>query len=513
MDKTKLNLTKYLHENMLSVITRGAVFEGIRNRDIERAISAISSFLKKRKVYVIPAVDAMTYEDDVVFYILAYTDDNKGCAFCWKRGETNSINSVMFTSKFDELCVDMIDGKEVRWDIDVLMKGASVVRILQLVADVMNGRIPMNKSSIDKSIRDAQIWEALEEDELNMLLEADKSPHIAELERKRNNMYQRLKDWQKKGKDITSLQKEYDDLSRELNDARVAVRANVSTKPVNDPAIQRIEDRFEEEERALPEERFEDMESYVLNVILGLDVSALICGAPGVGKTYRIMQAIKKEGKVRGRDYEVIKGKATPMALYTLLHDYQDPGQLLVIDDADSIIKDDVMINLIKAATDSSDERIVAYASSMPPAVPEDKLGEYSDFEQDAKGIWRYPKNFVYSGGVIIITNMNAGAIDTAIRSRALICDLNFTTKEVLDLVRGLSPHIAPELLTSESKEKALEYLEKLADSGVNMEISIRSFLLCAKMYMSDAPINAIERRIKEQMKLKFLRAKPGTKY
>ena len=92
-----------------------------------------------------------------------------------------------------------------------------------------------------------------------------------------------------------------------------------------------------------------------------------------------------------------------------------------------------------------------------------------------------------------------------------MICDLNFTTAEVLDLVRGLSPHICPETLTPESKERALEYLNKLAESGAPMEISIRSFTLVAKLYLSNAPENAIERRIREQMKLKFERG--GKKY
>jgi hypothetical protein len=281
--------------------------------------------------------------------------------------------------------------------------------------------------------------------------------------------------------------------------------------PINDPSIQKMEQRFEEEERATPEERFSDMESYILNVILGLDTSALICGAPGVGKTYRIMQAIKKEGKVRGQDYDVIKGKCTPMVLFQMLHDYKENGQLLVIDDADDIITDMTSINLIKAATDSSDERIVSYGSGAKIFVPEEKAGLYDDWEMDGSGRLIYPKSFVYEGGVIIITNMRAGQIDTAIRSRAMICDLNFTTAEVLDLVRGLSPHICPETLTPESKERALEYLNKLAESGAPMEISIRSFTLVAKLYLSNAPENAIERRIREQMKLKFERG--GKKY
>lgn len=511
MNPTKLNLSKYLRENINTPIVRGHLFESVRNRDIEKALTAIESFLKKRKVYTIPAIESSTVDSADSFVVHCFTDSGKGCSLVWSSSDTSELHSILFTANFDKTYSDIMMGKTTVYDVEVALKGASIVRAIQLVADVMNGRVAMDKMALNKAIRDAQIWEALDQDELDMLLEASKDPIIADLEKKRSVIYHRIRSWEKQGKDVTGLQKEYDDLKNQLSDARASVRSNISLTPVEDPTLKRMEDRFEEEERALPEERFSDMESYVQNVILGLDVCALICGAPGVGKTYRIMQAIKKEGKRRGIDYEVIKGKATPMALYTLLHDYQKEGQLLIIDDADSIIKDDVMINLIKAATDSSDERIVAYASSAAPIAPEEKLGMYDDFEQDAKGIWRYPKNFEYNGGVIIITNMNAGQIDTAIRSRALICDLNFTTAEVLDLVRSLSPHIAPEILSPEAKERALHYLEELADSGAPMEISIRSFTLCAKQYMSNAPEKAIERRIKEQMKLKFLRG--GKKY
>lgn len=511
----KNGLSSYIKENCKSVITRGPLFEGIRNTDIERALSNIESFLKKRKVYVISAIDPMSVDGDNVFAIEAFNDNNMGCLIIWDRDDTTNIRSIAFTKDFDKAQVDWYTGTPHKCDIVIEMKGASIVRVLQLIADVMSGKIAMSTSALNKAIRDAQIWESVQEEieaeGFEMVTEANVDPIVKKLQNKRMNLRSKIKKWEQEGKDISGLQAEYDKLEAELNDVRVSVRSNVMVTMAKDPTLDRMEDRFEEEERALPEERFSDMEAYVQNVILGLDVSALICGAPGVGKTYRIMQAIKKAGKVRGIDYEVIKGKATPMALYTLMHDYQSRGQLLVIDDADAIIKDEVMINLVKAATDSSDERIVAYSSSTMPTVPEEKLNEYCDFEQDAKGIWRYPKNFVYEGGMIIITNMNAGQIDTAIRSRALICDLNFTTAEVLDLVRGLSPHIAPELLTPESKDKALEYLEELAESGAPMEISIRSFTLVAKMYMSNAPESAIQRRIKEQMRLKFLRG--GKRY
>lgn len=505
------SLSIYLNKNCFQPITRG-VLESVRNTDIEKVLKTVSSFLQKRKVYTIPAIEMMDIDGTMSYVVLAFSSNGYGCSFNWSRGDTTSLSSICFTRDFDTLYVNMNSGVPFKWDVEVQLKGASIVRALQLVADVMNGRIDMTVAALNKAVRDAQIWESCDSDEIeDFITEANDDKILADLKRKRDNIYQRLYAANKKGKDITDLQKEYDAAKAAYDDARVSIHTNVISKPVEDPAIAKMQARFEEEERATPEERFGDMESYIRNVILGLDTSALICGAPGVGKTYRIMQCIKKAGKQIGRDYDVIKGKCTPLVLYQMLHDYQKRGQILVIDDADSIITDDVSINLIKAATDSSDERIVSYGTSMKLPVPEEKLGEYTDWDQLPNGNYIYPRSFVYEGSIIIITNMNAGQIDTAIRSRAMICDLAFSTNEVLELVRGLSPHIAPEILTPECKEKAFAYLQDLADSGAPMEISIRSFMLVAKLYLSDAPAKDIERRIREQMKLKFVRG--GKKY
>ena len=503
-----MNLSKYLQRNCLQPISRGPVYESIRNIDIEKTLKGVASFLYKRGVYVIPAIEAADIDGTTSFIVLGYNNNGKGCAFVWKRGDTTSLYSICFTNNFDEAFISLNGDMPYKWDVELQLKGASIVRAVQLVADVMAGRVALDKGALNKAVRNAQIWES-EEDAHLVLTESRDYEVSADLERRKNNLYQRIRDWKASNKDpkkLKEMESDYEKLKAELADARVSVRNNVSIKPISDPAVQKIESRFEEEVRATPEERFSDMESYITNVILGLDASALICGAPGVGKTYRIMQLIKKAGKVRGHDYEVIKGKCTPMVLFQMLHDYQKKGQILVIDDADDIITDEVSINLIKAATDSSDERVVSYGSNVKIFVPEEKLGLYTDFEQDAQGRWVYPKNFEYEGGVIIITNMNAGQIDTAIRSRAMICDLAFTTDEVLEMVGQLAPHIAPEILTPDSKEKALKYLHELAVSGAPMEISIRSFILVSKLYLSDAPEAAIERRIREQMKLKFAR-------
>ena len=45
------------------------------------------------------------------------------------------------------------------------------------------------------------------------------------------------------------------------------------------------------------------------------------------------------------------------------------------------------------------------------------------------------PKKFYYRGGVIVITNYRAGQLDTALRGRSFIQDINFTVNDILLIV------------------------------------------------------------------------------
>ena len=138
--------------------------------------------------------------------------------------------------------------------------------------------------------------------------------------------------------------------------------------------------------------------------------------------------------------------------------------------------------------------------------MPEDLALSCDDaVYNESKGRWEYPREFLFEGGGIIITNFSAGQIDTA------ICDLNFTVNEVLDLIRGLAPKIMPDVLKPEAKEQAIDYLQSLADRGAPVELSIRSFTLCAGIMGSNADDRAKKRMITEQMKLQSLRG--GHKY
>lgn len=501
-----MDLSSFIKESV------GPIHEAVRSRDIEKAIGLISSYLCKRKIYTVPNIFNMTINGKNKLAVYVFNEKAEGGLFVWDLAASAQVEAVMFTKDFNEafLTSHYPDNATHNYDVYVEAKGANTVQMCKLVEAVLTGKIAMKPEAIRAQIKDAQLFESTIFTE-KVVTEA-KDPHIAELERKKGNLYQRIRDAKKKGKDTSDLQTQYDQLAAELAEARVAIQGNVPVTATTNKEVEEVNNFFEDEERATPEERFDDMKNYIYNIIAGRRPLALLCGAPGVGKTFRVMQAVKGTGKEHNRDYKLLKGKCTPSALYTALHDYKDKGKLIIMDDCDSVFKDGDAINLLKAAFDSSDERWVSWNISSPIPMPTE-LAEVCDDAvwNELKNRWEYPKEFLYEGGGIVITNFNAGQIDTAIRNRALICDLSFTVQEVLDLIRGLAPKIGVGTVSTEAKERALEYLQELADKKAPVELSIRSFTLCAELYMSDAPEKSIKRMINEQMRLQFARG--GRKY
>lgn len=487
-------------------------FESIRSRDIEKAIGLMTSYLKKRKIYTVPVIHEMSIDGKPKLGVYVFNANEEGALFVWDLSQSAQVETVMFTKNFNEAYNAAYNNGQFTFDVLIEAKGANTVQMLKLVDSVLTGKTAMNGSDIRAKIKDAQLFETKVISEKSKVITEAKDPHIADLERKKANMYQRIRDAKKKGRDFADLQSQYDAILAELNDARLSIRSNVTVSSTTDADVESAQEFFEDEERATPEERFADMKNYIYNVIAGIRPLALLCGAPGVGKTFRVMQAVKGSGKEQNRDYKLLKGKITPSALYTALHDFKNEGQLMIMDDCDSVFKDPDAINLLKAAYDSSDERWVTWGISSPITMPAELAEQCDDaVYNEAKGRWEYPKEFLYEGGGIIITNFNAGQIDTAIRNRALICNLSFTTDEVLDLIEGLAPKIKPDVLSVAAKDAALKYLRELARKGAPVELSIRSFTLCAGLMMSDADDKAKKRMINEQMKLQFARG--GKKY
>jgi hypothetical protein len=155
------------------------------------------------------------------------------------------------------------------------------------------------------------------------------------------------------------------------------------------------------------------------------DVRALIVsGPPGVGKSFGVEQQMEKasmfdrlaDRKVR---YEVVKGAMTAIGLYCTLYKFSDPKNVLVFDDCDSILMDDLSLNILKAALDSGKKRRICWNSDSSMLRRE--------------GV---PDQFEFKGSAIFITNLKFENLKSkklqdhleALQSRCHFLDLTLDT-------------------------------------------------------------------------------------
>ena len=170
--------------------------------------------------------------------------------------------------------------------------------------------------------------------------------------------------------------------------------------------------------------RFEILDEMTKAAVAG-DVRAMIVsGPPGVGKSYgveKIVEAACLFDKISGKRLraEVVKGSATPIGLYQTLYKYSDKNCVLVFDDCDSILLDDVSLNLLKGALDTGKKRKISW------------LSESSVLRRE--GI---PESFNFNGTVIFITNLKFDKMKSqklrdhldALQSRCHYLDLTLDT-------------------------------------------------------------------------------------
>jgi hypothetical protein len=137
-------------------------------------------------------------------------------------------------------------------------------------------------------------------------------------------------------------------------------------------------------------DRFEILDEMTKAAISG-DARALIVSGPaGLGKSYTVEKALENWDP-SAIAHKIVKGYVKAPGLYKLLYAHRGAGQVLVFDDADEVFLDDTAINLLKAACDSTERRIISYITE----------GVLID-EESAE---RLPKSFQFDGTVIFITN------------------------------------------------------------------------------------------------------------
>ena len=159
------------------------------------------------------------------------------------------------------------------------------------------------------------------------------------------------------------------------------------------PAVPVVEETAEQAINRI-RERFDILTEMTKATVSGDIRAMIVSGPPGVGKSFGVEQEIEKSclfDKLAGKRLraEVVKGSATPIGLYQTLYKFSDENCVVVFDDCDSILLDDVALNLLKGALDSGKKRTISW------------LSESSALRRE--GI---PERFEFKGSVIFITNL-----------------------------------------------------------------------------------------------------------
>lgn len=147
-----------------------------------------------------------------------------------------------------------------------------------------------------------------------------------------------------------------------------------------------VSNETEEQIRAKLTERFAAMDMMTEAAMSGDVRAVIVSGPPGLGKSFSIMKILEQANPY----HTIIRGYVRPTGLYKTLYEYRHPGSVVVFDDADSVFLDEVSLNLLKTASDTTKKRTISWLSESK------MLSEEGD---------NLPRSFDFEGTIIFITN------------------------------------------------------------------------------------------------------------
>jgi hypothetical protein len=187
----------------------------------------------------------------------------------------------------------------------------------------------------------------------------------------------------------------------------------------------KVADETDEQIIERTRKRFDILEDMTQAVKEGTVRAMIVTGPPGVGKSFGVDKVLHKEDLFnlmgqRKPKYEVVKGAMSAIGLYCKLYEYADKGNVVVFDDCDSVLLDDLSLNILKAALDSSTKRMIHWNTDSSKLRNE--------------GV---PGSFEFKAGAIFITNIKFDHVKSkklqdhlaALESRCHYIDLQMDTE------------------------------------------------------------------------------------
>ena len=233
-------------------------------------------------------------------------------------------------------------------------------------------------------------------------------------------------------------------------------------------------------------ERFQILEDMTKAAKSGKVRAMIVTGPPGVGKSYGVEHVLSKHDLLADiandqklKKYEVVKGAMSALGLYRKLYEYSDKKCVLVFDDCDSVLLDDLSLNILKAALDSSDRRMIHWNTD--------------SHALDREGI---PNKFEFKGGAIFITNIKFEHVKSkklkdhldALESRCHYLDLTIDTeREKILRIRQIVEDGMLDKYEFDNPEGAVTELLTFIDTNKKKlrELSLRMVLKLADLRQS----------------------------
>ena len=232
-------------------------------------------------------------------------------------------------------------------------------------------------------------------------------------------------------------------------------------------------------------ERFGILDDMTRAVKAGKVRAMIVTGPPGVGKSYGVEKVLSKHDVMANiaqdsklKKYEVVKGAMSAIGLYSKLYEYSDAKSILVFDDCDSVLLDDLSLNILKAALDTSKRRMIHWNTDSRLLRSE--------------GV---PNSFEFKGGAIFITNIKFDHVKSkklrdhleALESRCHYLDLTIDTEreKVLRIKQVVTEHgmLDDKDLTDQARAEVVEFVEQYKDRM--RELSLRTVLKVADLRVS----------------------------
>jgi hypothetical protein len=204
-------------------------------------------------------------------------------------------------------------------------------------------------------------------------------------------------------------------------------KGKAEAKTLEMEAIEKNLNETDDEIKARLRERFTVLDDMTKAVKAGKVRSMIVTGPPGVGKSFGVERVLGKHDLLADvandsklKKYEVVKGAMSALGLYSKLYEFSDKKSILVFDDCDSVLLDDLSLNILKAALDSGNKRMIHWNTDSRLLRSE--------------GV---PNSFEFKGGAIFITNIKFEHVKSkklkdhleALESRCHYLDLTIDTE------------------------------------------------------------------------------------